>query len=50
MTEEIVLITSIPFDSGGSIYRIFFNFSGKVRFEAIRFWNLSSYSFIGSDL
>ena len=50
ITDDIVLITSMPFESVGNIYKIDFNFEGRLRFEAILFWKLLNYYLLGNDL
>lgn len=50
ITEEMVLMTSMPFESAGRIYRIDFSLGGRVRFDAILFWKAYSYSLVGSLL
>lgn len=50
ITDDMVLITSMPFESVGNIYKIDFNFEGRLRFEAILFWKLLNYYLLGNDL
>jgi len=50
ITDEIVLITSIPFEIDGRTSRTFLSFSGKTLFDAILLLNFDSSYAVGRDL